>query len=369
MKPERLPSLRTSRGIRLALAPLAAAVWMCPALAANDTKGDARVAIAPAQIEALGLRLAKAVPAKDYLVATVPAVIAPPPNSRVAVAATFPGTVLQSLVAEGDTVRRGQPLAVIASREILSRGAEAAQARAHLVVAEAAARRMTRLGEEGIVAGARVDEARADYEKAKAEAAATARILEDAGADPLKGTYTLRAPIDGVVAVARIEAGRPVESMSAPFVVDALGRYEAQAQVPERLVGKITPGMRVRIGQGAGAIEAEVTSVGTVIQPETRSVTLKAAIAPGAAVVAGRTAMAAIHAPAPAGAVEVPSTAVIELAGARVVFVQDKTGFAVRAVTTAGAAGEMAVVLSGLAAGEQVAVSGLAELKSLAVTK
>ena len=43
-----------------------------------------------------------------------------------------------TLVQEGDRVSRGQPMAVIASREILIQGASAAQAKTHLAVAEAA---------------------------------------------------------------------------------------------------------------------------------------------------------------------------------------------------------------------------------------
>lgn len=358
-------SLRFPPALGLGLAVLLSTA----VVAADDTKNQGRMAITSAQIDALGLRLVKAAPAKDYLIAAVPGVIAPPPNARVAVAATFPGTVLQSMVQEGDTVRRGQLLAVIASKEILSQGAEAARARARLGVAAAAAGRMARLGAEGIVAGARVDEANAEHDQARADAAAKSRILEDVGADPVKGTYMLRAPIDGVVAVARIEAGRPVDAMSTPFVVDAVGRYEVEAQVPERLVGRIAPGMPVRIGVGADAILAEVTSVGTVIQPETRSVTLKAAIAPGAAVVTGRAAMVTVHAAAPAGAVELPGTAIIDVAGAPSAFVQDRDGFVIRKVTVAGTPGATVVVTSGVTAGEVAAVTGLSELKSMALSK
>lgn len=348
---------------------LAAALFAAPAGAADEANRGARVSITPAQIEALNLRLVKAVPAKEYLIATVPGIIAPPPNSRVAVAATFPGTVLQTLAQEGDKVRRGQPLAVIASREILIQGADAAQAKAHLAVAEAAAARMTRLGAEGIVAAARVDEAAAEYQQAKAEAAAKSKVLDDVSADPVKGTYTLRAPIDGVVATARIEAGRPIEGMSAPFVVDAVDRYEIEAQVPERLVGKIHPRMAVRIGAGPDAVQGEVTSIGTVIQPETRSVTLKAAVARGATVVAGRTAMVTVHAPAPAGAVELPAAAVIDISGVPSAFVRDNDGLVIRKVATVGAAGTTVVVTSGIKAGEEVAVTGLTELKSMIRTK
>lgn len=319
----------------------------------------------PAQIESLGIRTAKAESARDYLLATLPAVIAPPPNARVAVAATFPGTVLQILAVEGESVRKGQALAVIASREVMQESAALAAARAKLVVAESAAQRMRRLGAEGIVAGARVDEAEAQLTEAKAEVAAKAHILDAAGAGGAKGAYTLKAPIDGVVASARIETGRPVDTANAPFVVDAIGSHEIEAQVPARLVGKIKPGMRVTVGD----LRATVTSVGSVIQADTRSAALKAALAPNSGAVAGRTALAKVFAPAPAGAVTLPKVALTDLDGGPVVFVQTGDDFVVRKVITAGDGGEDVVVVSGVAAGELVVTAGLAELKSIALAK
>src|SRR3546814_16552420 len=65
----------------------------------------------------LGIRLVPAIAAIEAPIAVIPAVIQPPANARVAVAATFPGVVMRTLVVEGDTVRQGQPLAVISSRD------------------------------------------------------------------------------------------------------------------------------------------------------------------------------------------------------------------------------------------------------------
>lgn len=323
-----------------------------------------KVDLKPAQVQSLGIRTVKAESATDYLLATLPAVIAPPPNARVAVAATFPGTVLQTLAVEGESVRKGQALAVIASREVMQESAALAAARAKLVVAEGAAQRMRRLGAEGIVAGARVDEAEAELTQAKAEVAAKAHILDAAGADG-KGAYTLKAPIDGIVASAHIETGRPVDTANAPFVVDAIGSHEIEAQVPERLVGKIKPGMRVTVGD----LEAKVTSVGSVIQPDTRSAALKAALAPNSGAVAGRTTQAKVFASAPAGAVKLPKAAITDMNGGPVVFVQAGDGFTIRKVTTGGDGGGDVVILSGVAVGEPVVVAGLTELKSIALTK
>lgn len=360
---QRIPASKSPYIVASALA--AALCWQTQSLAADES---ARLKVQAAQIESLGIRLVKAAPAEDYLIATLPAMIAPPPNARVAVTATFPGTVVQTLVAEGDAVRRGQALAVIASREILAEAADLAQARARLAVAESGAARIERLGAEGIVAGARVDEAKSALAQARAEVAGKSRILENVNADGAKGTYTLTAPIDGVVANARIEAGRAVESMSAPFVVDAVNSHEIEAQVPERLIGRIKPGMRVQVG-AAGGVQAKVTSIGTVIQSETRSVTLKAAIHPGSDVVAGRIAMVSVFGAAPAGAALVPMAAVTELSGTPVVFVRTADGFEVRKVTTTGAAGAEVVISAGVAPGDLVVVSGLAELKSIALAR
>lgn len=322
--------------------------------------------LTPAQIEGLRLRFTPAEDVQEYLLATLPAVIAPPPNARVAVAATYPGTVLQMLAVEGDVVRRGQPLAVIASREILTLGAELAQARARLAVAEANAERQSLLAKEGIVAGAKAEEANAALHEARAEANEKSRMAEAVSADGAKGTYTLTAPIDGTVASSKIETGAPVDGMSAAFVVDATDRLEVRAQVPERLIGQIAAGMRVVVD---GKVEARVTSVGRVVQPETRSAALKADIKDTAGLVAGRTVMASIYAGASAGAVIIPRAALAEVAGTPVVFVRASGGVAAREVATAPVTGDQVVVLKGLKAGENVAISNLSELKSLALAK
>lgn len=342
-----------------------AALWALNVSAANPPPDDL-LELTPAQVQGLALKFVGAADAGEYLIATLPAVIAPPPNARVAVAATFPGIVLQTLAVEGDAVRRGQPLAIIASREVLTLSADLASARARLAVASANAKRQDTLSKEGIVAGARAEEAVAALQEARAELNEKSRVLEAVNADGAKGTYTLTAPIDGAVASSKIETGAPVDGMTAAFVVDATDRYEVQAQVPERLVGKIAPGMRVAVD---GTIEAKVTSVGKAVQPGTRSAALKATIANGTGLVAGRTTMASVYAPASAGAVKVPRAAVAEVDGETVVFARAAGGVAVRKVATAPIRGPDVVIMSGLKAGEEVAVSNVSELKSMALAK
>jgi len=355
--------MNRNRAILSAIAALC--IWSEPICAAESKLVD-HLQLEAAQIQGLGLRFAAVSAANEYLVATLPGIIAPPPNARVAVAATFSGTVLQTMVSEGDPVRRGQVLAVVVSREILTLSAELAQAKARLAVAASNAERQAQLSKEGLVAGARSEEANALLQQAQAEVGEKSRILDAVNADGTQGTYALTAPMAGIVTTAKIQAGEPIEGISAAYIVDAVDRFEVQAQIPERLVGKISVGMRVDLG---GRIGAKVTSAGTVIQPDTRSATLRAVIAPGSGLVAGSTALASVFAPAPVGAMAVPRSAIAEIDGVAVAFVQTKGGLAVRRVTTAGMLSDATVVTSGLMPGEQVAISGLSELKSLALAK
>lgn len=328
-----------------------------PALAAGVR------ALSNAEMTRLGIRFAPVESVNELPVATVPATLAPPPNARVAVAAVMPGVVTRTLVVEGDTVRKGQPLAVIAAREMFSIAAGLEKASARVAMARANDRRLGRLAREGVIAGARADEARAARQEAEAELNEQRRIVRLVNGSPASGSYTLTAPIAGRIASASIQTGSPVDETTSAYVIDAVSRYELTAQLPERLLGQVGPGIAVRL---PGDVRGVVTSVGTVLDPHTRSATLRARVPAGAGVVSGRALPATLFAPAPAGAIAVPAGAVVEVDGKASVFVRTPQGFAVRAVRTGDQADGRIVIREGLRAGEQIATAGVSELKSIA---
>lgn len=318
------------------------------------------------QAEQIGIRLASATIADQAPLAAVPAIIQPPANSRVAVAATFPGVVTRTLVVEGDSVRQGQSLAIISSREMLTMGADLTRANARLGVAKSNATRLSQLSREGIIAGARADEANAMAVEVRADASEKARILKMVNGHGGRGTYTLTAPIAGRVTTAAIQAGTPVDGTTAPYVIDAADRYEVAGQLPERLVGTVRPGMTIQI---APNITGRIIAVGSTIDPATRSASLKAEIPPGVGIVSGRATSLMIFGQAPVGAVKVPETAVTVIDGKQVVFVTTRDGFAIREVRHGDPFGNQIVILSGLNPGEQVVVTGTSALKALALSR
>jgi len=351
---------------------LLALLAACSADPAAEPANETANATAPAQPGAIdlssqqmariGVRFAAAETASEIPIATVPVTVAPPPNARVAVAAIIPGVVTRTLVVEGDSVRAGQPLAIVAAREMLTLGAGIEQASARVAVARANDGRLGQLAREGVIAGSRADEARAALREAQAELGEQRRIVSMVNGSPASGTYTLTAPIAGRVTSTAIHTGSPVDGTTAAYVIDAASRYELTGQLPERLVGQVRPGMAVQLDDVRGT----VTSAGAVVDPQTRSAMLRAAIPAAAGIVSGRSTSATLLGPATPGAVTVPAGAVIDMNGAATVFVRTGKGVVARTVEAGERMGDRAVVLKGLRAGEQVATSGTSELKSLA---
>ena len=360
-------------GVAVPLA-LAAFWWLAPhsePTAAKAPADKAQTAAGVLVVDAkraaqMGIRLTAATVAEEAPLVTIPAVIQPPANARVAVAATFPGVVTRTYVVEGDSVRQGQALATVASREALTLGSDLTRAHARAGVAQSNAARLSQLSREGIIAPARADEARAIAAESNADVSEKARILRMVGGHGGSGSYTLTAPIAGRVTSAAIQTGNPVDGTTAPYVIDAANRYEVIGQLPERLIGQVRLGMTVHLPPD---ISGRIIAVGSTIDPATRSASLKAEIPAGPGVVAGRATSIVIFGPAPAGAVSVSETAVTMIDGRSAVFVAAQGGYAVRPVTSGTASNGRIVLLSGVKPGEQVVTSGTSALKALAAAR
>lgn len=332
---------------------------------AAPAAGSDVLTLTPEQLSRLAIRTAPATVADSAPIAQLPAVVVPPPGARIAVAAALPGVVVRTMAVEGDSVRRGQPLAIISSRDIVSLSGDLARAKARLGVAHSSAQRMAQLQKAGVVAGARLDEAQAQAAEARADVAEKARILNLVNGQGGSGTYTLVAPIAGRVTKAALQAGDPVDGTGAPYVIDAVDRYEVEAQLPERLAGQARPGMGIRLGTARGT----VTSVGSTIDPATRSIMLKAKLPAAPGVIAGRATSVTLEGPPPAGAVSVPAGAVTNLDGHEVVFVRTRSGFRIRTVSSGATSDGQALLLSGVKPGELIAVTGTSALKALALAR
>lgn len=322
-------------------------------------------ALTPQQIKRMGVTVEAATPATSVDLGQVPGSVTLPPEARVAVTAPFGGSVVRLFVVNGQAVKAGQPLAIVRSIEPVQYNAALARGQAQLAVAQAQAARTGQLAREGIIAGARADEAQASLREAQVAVNENRRILAQTGAGA-GGDMTLRAPISGRLAMVNVQTGGPVDGLTAPFVVENTASFMIDLQIPERLAGEVYPGMEITIpGSGGVAVEGSIIAVGSSIDPATRSVIAKARIGSDPLLVSGKTVMATLKGSRNVTGVSIPAAAVTQMDGKEVVFVSTRTGFAVRPVTVAGRSADRVTLSDGLQAGERVATSGLAELKLL----
>lgn len=192
------------------------------------------------------------------------------------------GSISELLVEVGDRVKKGQPLARLDAGNVViaveqARAAQAV-AKAGLDVSAQELERARKLRASGGVSEAGFDRAEAAHKQAVAghkQASAAVRAAERALAD-----HTLRAPFDGVVTAKVKNVGEYVSVMPATpvFSLVDVDSLEVVLPVPETVIAAVEPGAIVRgqISPSGQRFEAKVRTVGAVVEPQARTVEVRA---------------------------------------------------------------------------------------------
>lgn len=350
----------------LARLAVLAALAALPACAPSDEQNK-DAAASKDLTKGLEITSASAKEISSIPLGNVPGTITLPPEARVAVTAPFAGAVVRVFVIEGQQVSRNEPLGLVRAAEPVQIGGDLARARSAAALAQARAKRLSQLADEGIIAAARADEAKAELDQARASVAQFSRLSALGGVGP-DGTMTLRAPIAGRVAHVGVETGGGVDAVTAPFVIEAAGAYQVELQLPERLAQQVRPGMAVEIAGASGSdmpapVSGRIIAVAPSLDPATRSIMARASIAAAPGVMAGRNVSVTIL--KEGRGIAVPDRAVTMIGDKDHVFVRKGNSWEKRAVTVASRGSGLAVISGGLAHGEQVATSSVAELKAM----
>ena len=191
-----------------------------------------------------------------------------------------PGRVAKMYVDEGSRIERGQPLLELETEYVrlnLQR-AQADAARAAAATEEASrdlGRKKELIGKQSIPQAtydrsqSAFDQARAAQQSAGAQASIFRQQLADA---------VLRSPIDGVVAEKRTDVGQRLGDNTVALVVVQTSPLKLRFRVPEKYLATVHRGQRVKAtvdpypGQ---SFEGNVTVVGGVVDPATRSFTVE----------------------------------------------------------------------------------------------
>ena len=348
--------------MRMAFA-LAGLAGLSTAALAADRDGVRDLAVTPAQIERMAIRTQAVKPTDEQVIAVLPGTVVPALNARIVAAAPFAGTVLQVLVLPGQTVKKGDAMARISSRELLETAAALAQARAELQVAEATARRRRDLADTNIQSPTMAEEAEAHVRKFEAVIEQHKLALAIGGiVTTAPGAYTIIAPNDGQVVEAKVMPGDKVEAMDPTIISDTSDELWIEAQLPGHLVSSVALGDRIRI---TGGPEGKVVSVSGSLDKMTRSAKLTARVPPNSGLLPGQMITLSLIQKAATGALSVPASAVANIENDEGLFVRSDTGFKLVPVEVTGRSTAQATVLGDIATDAQVAASGLPQLEQM----
>jgi len=340
--------------------PLVCAALLASVVAAAATAAAAELPVSPAQAESMGLE-SRAVTAAQWIrVTRLPARVELDPRVRRVITARFAGTVSAVLVREGDEVKAGAPLLGVQSPAWAEAVALAQANSARLTQAAQAEGRARALLDAGVIARRELEAAQSELAALRAAAASDAARSAGARVGP-DGTVELPAPAAGRVLRRPHDPGDAVAEGEVLLEIASGDGLVALGSAPARLAGRIAPGMRASTAAG---LTGEVTAVSAALDPHTQALAVRFALPAGAAP-PGQMIELAIARPAPPGTVELPSAAVVDVAGKPSVFVAHERGFAVQPVELLARDGASAWV-SGLPDGERVVSRGVLALKSLA---
>jgi len=272
------------------------------------------------------------------------------PVMAAVLAAEKPGRVTEITADRGDTVDAGQVLVRLDN--------EAWTARLRLAEVELreAKRDADRAGElikTGALPQSALDAARARLDLAEAS-------LADARVQVRQCDVV--APSAGVVVDRMIEVGEHAMEGRAVLRMVDIDTVKAVFDLPERAIGDLTPGDRVRIaidGLGGAVSTAEVSFVSADADPRSNTYRVEARLPnPGRRLRGGMIVRVGVERAAPPGRVAVPLSAVIPRRGEHSVYIAVDGHAEHRTVTLDRIVGDMAVLSAGVADGEPVIVEG-----------
>jgi RND family efflux transporter MFP subunit len=306
----------------------------------------------------------------------LPALVQVPNEQLRIVAAPLAGLIVQLDVAAGQAVKKGQPLARLASPSLLAANRDYLQAAQQAQLAAQAARRDEQLFAEGIIAESRYQSSRSAQQQAALALNARREELRLAGVSDsglaalqknqsLPSEVAILAPIDGVVLEQSVQAGQRVEAASPLFKIGQLSPLWLDIQVPALLAPKLQEGLTVLVPSVAGS--GKIINIGRQINPASQTISVRARLDTGTRkLLPGQMVEAMLGIPSDSSAFRVALSSVVYVQGQAFVFVAEPNGFRPLAVKATPQADQRVLLESPtLRPDTSIAVRGLASLKSI----
>jgi membrane fusion protein, multidrug efflux system len=298
-------------------------------------------------------------PAVLSVVGTVAAV------QGVTVSADLPGTVDRIAFDSGKSVREGDVLVTLDTRQ---ERAQLAAVEAQRDLARLNHGRMQGLKKDGIISAA-------DYDRAAAENKETeARVGEIRAAIDRK---TIRAPFSGILGIRQVNLGQYLSAGDPVVTLQSLHPIYVNFGVPQQDAAQVRIGRTVRISaanQAGPELTGRVTAIDSVVNPSTRNLQVQATLAnPKGALRPGMFVQTHLVVGASQSVIAIPASGINYAPYGDSVFVvadlkgeDGKTYRGVRQqfVKLGGSRGDQVAIVSGVNPGDEVVTSGVFKLRN-----
>lgn len=340
---------------------------------------DEQLKLSAEEMAEFGIELAKAGPGQMDIQISLPGEIKLNADRLAHVTPRLSGVVQDVFKNVGDTVRKGEVMAVLESRELAAAKAAYFAARERVSLAQSAYEREKKLWEDKISAEKDYLEAKQALAEVRIEARAAQQQLEALG---LTAEYVQRlsngsgssltrfevtAPFDGTVIEKHIALGEALEANAEAFTLADLTTVWVDVSVYQKHLLAVRQGQEVVISAGAGMPDATgtIAYVGPIVGEQTRTAMARVLLPnsgglwrPGLFVTVG-VAVEQLTVP-----VVVPSTAIQIVNGETVVFVEEAGAFKAVDVQVGRADSARVEIVGGLDSGLSYVAKGGFHLKA-----
>jgi membrane fusion protein, multidrug efflux system len=283
----------------------------------------------------------------------------------VTVSADLPGLVARISFESGQSVRQGDVLVELDTRE---EQAQLAAAEAQRELARLNFERMQALVVDGAIS-------RADYDRAAAEQKSSdARVGEITAGIARK---TIRAPFSGVLGIRQVNLGQYLSAGDPVVPLQSLHPIYVNFGIPQQDTARVRVGGRIRVTtDNLSGVEftGRVTAIDSVVSPETRNVQVQATVPnPGGKLRPGMFVQTSFVTGATRSNVSLPASAISYAPFGDSVFVladmkgpggQTYRGARQQFVKLGPSRGDRVAVLSGVNPGDEVVTSGTFKLRN-----
>ena len=336
----------------------------------HDEHEERRLKLTEEQMRKAGIAVQAAGPAKLQAAAEFPGEIRFNEDRTAHVVPRLAGVAEQVAANLGQSVNKGQVLAVIASTSLAEQRSELLTAQRRRASARVTFEREKKLWQEKI--SAEQDYLQAQSELQEADIAvqnATQKLAAVGATGSASGLnrFEIRAPFDGTVVEKHLTLGEAVKEDASIFTISDLRTVWAEFSVAPKDLATVRVGQRVKVSSTAfqSEVEGTISYVGALLGEQTRTARARVTLTnPEGAWRPGLFVTVSVYGENQEVSLALPADAVQSIENEPMVFKAVPGGFEASPVKIGRSDGRTVEVLGGLEPGEQVASKNTFVLKS-----